>query len=683
MAYTLNEYHQLTFSNPDMPRIVVYPNNSVAASLLSHYKTSGMAVIALSDCVPVGASSLPMPNDIIIALTSKIAAYNERVVVVAIDSYLSLLSESNVMAFRVAMQGILDKAEENAVFMVCGENYPDEMFPPHYFESKKILQISGDFEVLESPKIKVVSDKWVKAGDTADYKTLLERLGSFLPTGEHTLVLNNLHTEQAGLSNAVSFLLDVKQVAERFYGVSTDLKTSTLESLLIKANEQGLSPENCLEAEFGSSNIDTRLALKRLLDLPDDDLWTAYVWLLQKRLPADTYFVKVLSVWITHGNLLRKYVVDAAISVLNDSNSQKFADERASAIVGLLTESLIVEFIGQTKELDSAAKFLNCGTTAERIELIWRVSKLDLTVGLPVMFAHLYPALGDYLSAADYGTSDLTTYFKEYRKLKINNTITENFVNKAYKFFLPASLPTRESLLSELRTDNTALLIVDGMGAEYFPLLLAIARRRNMNLESFAIVSVKLPTSTAFNPISWDKERTLHEVKDIDNIAHDGATKHESCPPERNIEAVLRVFETEVFNRIATGLNQFTRVVVTGDHGASRLAVLAHNENLGTTLPWRGQPDDWRYSLAPAGETRPSEYEQQYFPETQKVYWVVRGYNRLPKSGGKPNELHGGASLEERLVPIVVFTRNTSALPLEELGKKPVAEIVDEFEDLI
>lgn len=50
-----------------------------------------------------------------------------------------------------------------------------------------------------------------------------------------------------------------------------------------------------------------------------------------------------------------------------------------------------------------------------------------------------------------------------------------------------------------------------------------------------------------------------------------------------------RIFETEIANRIAAGLNHFARVVVTADHGASRLAVIAHNEGKGTTLPWEGQ----------------------------------------------------------------------------------------------
>jgi hypothetical protein len=685
MKHTLNEYYQLKFGKPNAPRIVVYPNNLVAASLLNYYKTNAAAVIALSDCLLEGTCNLPMPNDIFVSLNSKFAEYSGCVVVVAIDSYLSLLSKNNITAFWVAMQGLLDKAEANAVFMVCGEHYSDEMFPPHYSESRKIIRISGDFEVLEPPKINVISSKWLKSGDATDYKTLLDKLGNFLPTGEHTLVLDDLCTEQAGLSNTVSFLLDVKQIAEHFYDISADLPLPTLKALLTKANEKGLSPENYIESEFGSDGIDARFALKRLLELPDDDLWLAYGWLLQKRLPVDTYLAKVLSAEITYSNLLRKYVIDTAVSIQNDSNAQKFADERASAIASLPTkpEPLIAEFISHVKEFDSAIKFLNCGTTAERIELLRRVSKLELTMGLPKIFARLYPTLADYLTDIDYGISSLATYFKEYRKLKVKNMVTPEFVKKAYDTVLPAEIPTRELLLSKLRADDTALLIIDGMGAEYFSLLIAMARRYAMNVESASVASVKLPTSTDFNRIKWNPEHLLDEAKGVDNTAHKGDEEYERCTPEQNFEAVLRAFELKVFTRITNSLNKYPRVVVTADHGTSRLAVLAHNEGLATTLPWNGQPDDWRYSLAPAGKARPPEYEQQYFPESQKTYWVVRGYNRLPKSGGKLNELHGGASLEERLVPVVVFTRNASVLPQKQLEKKPIAEIVDEFEGII
>ena len=46
-------------------------------------------------------------------------------------------------------------------------------------------------------------------------------------------------------------------------------------------------------------------------------------------------------------------------------------------------------------------------------------------------------------------------------------------------------------------------------------------------------------------------------------------------------------------------------------------------------------------------------------------------------------ELHGGASLEERLVPIVVFSRNAATEEPKQLDKKAKVEIVDEFDGLI
>jgi hypothetical protein len=683
MECTLNEYYQLSFSNPNATRIVVYPNNTIASSLLNHHKSNNsMTVVSLYECISDNAVSLPMPNTILSALDDMIKRQSNRVAVVGIDSYLSLLSEGNITAFFVALRGQLDKCELNNVFLVSSERFLDSLFSPQYFEGKKVLKISGDFEVCEPPKINIVSDKWVNTSPLGDFKALLKHLGNFLPSGDHTLVLKDIREKLAGLSSNVSFFLDVKQVAERFYDISADLEMVTLELLLKKAKDKCVSPVIYLETEFGEENINTRLAVKRLLEIANDALWTAFVWLLQKRLAINTYLAKVLSSSVTHDNLLRKYVVDTTILVLDDIGVNKFAAERAEALNGLTVEPLIVEFIGQTKDVDSAISFLNCGTTAERIELARRASKLGFVTGLPETFARLYPALADYLSPSDYGTRDLTDYFTEYRQLKITNTVTDVFIKKAYELVLPTSFPTRESLLSELRTENTALLVVDGMGAEYLPLLLAMARRRNMSIESSAVASVNLPTMTDFNHIQWEVTRSLDEVRGSDTIAHDGAERHEKNPPERNIEKTLRTFD-EVFNRIAGGFSRFLRVVVTADHGTSRLAVIAHNENKGTTLPWDGQPDDWRYSVAPTEAIRPPELEQQYHPESGKTYWVVRGYNRLPKTGGKCNELHGGASLEERLVPVVVFTRTESATPPKQLDENKTEKLVDKFTDII
>ena len=681
MERTLNEYCGLTFTNPNAPRIVVYPNNTIAARLLNHHGAS----VSVADCVAEDRLNLPMPETLLPELDRKIQERGGRVVVVGIDAYLSLLSDEKVTAFFTALRRRIDAGELNAVYLVSNKHNL-RFGKPGYETNLDVIKISGDFEYVEPPKVEVVSDKWVQPNDIKDYNALLKQLGDFLPTEECKLVLKDIKSSQAGLGNNVSFVCDVRQIAERFYGISADLSPTTIELWLTKAKESGKAPKSYLEEEFGEINIDARFAIKRLIKLPDDALWPAYIWLLQKRLSADTYFAKVLSSDITHGNLLRKYVVDTAATLLNDNNAKKFAEERAEALSGLTDKnSLIIDFIGQTKEIDAASEFLNCGTDAERIDIVRRASCFDLATGLPTVLKRLYPTLADYLSSEfNYGTNELNGYFREYRRLKITNTITAEFVKKAFDLVLSTSFPLRDSVLLGLRTDDTALLVVDGMGAEYMPLLLAMAKRRNMNVESFDVVAAKLPTSTTpFNPILWDKNNMLNEIREVDNIAHNGAAKHEYCPPERNIAAVLSVFETEVFNRIAEGLSKYPRVVVTADHGSSRLAVIAHDKGYSEDLPWDknrdGEPLDWRYSLAPENANRPPEFERQYHPDTEKTYWVVRGYNRLPKQGGKLNELHGGASLEERLVPVVVFTNAETVVQSKKLNKEKEEQIIDKM----
>ena len=685
MAYTLNRYFQALFSNSNAPRVIVHPNNDTAAKLLLHHKGRGSTVIRVSDCLSDNCMNLPMPDVVMATVDAEIQKLNGRAFVVGLDAYLALLNTENVAFFMSELRSRLDDNKLNADYLLSAHTKPN--FVSRYEESRSVVVIEDKEETLEPLSIMAYSDKWVKSVGCFGYKKLLGQMSQYEPSGNYTLVLAGLIEKQAGIGNAVTFVLETRDVAVQHYKLDVDLDESTLGTLLSKLAESGKSAEVYLETLFGSANVNTRLALKSLLELPADNLWSAHIWALRRRLPGDSYIAKVISDAITRDNLLWKYIVSSAIVVLSDMNAKKYAAERADALkaIGSDYESLILEFIGQTKETDDALQFLNCGTNAERVEIVRRASTEDLSYGLPKEYGELFPTLADYFSSAfDFEDAATMAYFSEYRKLKILGTIPDSFVIRAYDFIVPKTYPTRDTLLAELQPQSdAALLVVDAMGAEYMPLLLAMAKRRGMNIESKAVVTAKLPTETVFNPIQWDKARILPEIKSIDNNVHNGAVKHEISLPERNFVETLRVFETEIMNRIAEGLHKYARVVVTADHGASRLAVIAHNDGKGTTLPWEGQPDNWRYSLAPQGVTRPPELVQEYFPETKQTYWIVRGYNRLPKMGGKLYELHGGATLEERLVPVVVFTNNAVTEVPKQLGKKTTAELVDEFEGLI
>jgi hypothetical protein len=683
MTYTLNDYCKN--ANSSDTRAEVYSDNNTAANLLAYHKRNGAIVLMVHKCVSENTPILPMPDIFMQTLDAEIIASKKRIIVTGIDAYLSLLSEQNVKSFMTALYSRIDEVKLNAAYLISRNHFDGSKFSnPKFENSLQVVYIGDHGQYIAQPSVNVVSEKWLQhGGNPTNWSALLKMLGQFERAGEYTLVLDNFENKQAGLSDNVSQLLDISSIAEHYYKISANLPKNVLETLILKCKTNNVIPLDYIKYQFGPQNINIKLALKRLLELKNDELWPGYIWLLRNIIDKNSYLTRILSANIAAENLLRVYVCDMAITVLADTNAGIFAGERASAIkeIGNVADPLIIEFIAKTKQQtnETVVYWLNCGTEAECIEIVRRVSECDLTIGLPQIWNNLFPLLADYLSDEyDYGNNGLTEYFRDYRRLKIANNVTENFTKLAFDFVLPTNFDSRDAVLQDLSVDNnTALLVVDGMGAEYFPLILAMAKRKAINVEYEGILSAKLPTSTEFNLINWEENRRLKpNIHKTDNISHDGAEKHESCSSSQNIVATLTAFEN-ITNRVADGLTRFERVVLTSDHGSSRLAVLAHEKRIIKTLPWNGKPQDWRYSLAPPNIECPAEFEPYYNAERNITYWIVRGYNRLPKEGPKLNELHGGATLEERLVPIIVFSRIKSDNVVKQVSKQKIEQLVE------
>ena len=91
-----------------------------------------------------------------------------------------------------------------------------------------------------------------------------------------------------------------------------------------------------------------------------------------------------------------------------------------------------------------------------------------------------------------------------------------------------------------------------------------------------------------------------------------------------------------------------------------------------------GEVVDWRYRERAAQGGCPPELEETL----DGRYWVMRGYDRLPKRGGGQGcELHGGATLEERLVPVVIFSQMGQFVPKTKTdGKRARIIEKDDFD---
>ena len=689
--YSLNEYFQYA-NNCSGARIELYPDNNIAGRLFTKHMDDGYTEISISDCLKENSSELPLPNELMRLLDDKIESVNSPVIITGIDSYLFLISHKNKEIFMIALKKRLDSMKQIVVYLISTVFFDSKHFSnPKYYDSLSIVCLKDATISSPGPQstVTIFANEWSNNDTVVGWKQLIKKIGRYMPSENYTMSLlsNNI---QAGLSDNVISLFDIIEIAEELYGIPKDLPETCVTALLKRCKSRATyDAKSVIEEIFDKHNVNPNLALKRLVELEHDDIWQAYIWYLKKSIDKKSYLYQILiDSTITNENILSKYV-DSPISLLTAEDSIKYRNERALVLnaLGKNYEPLIIEFIQHIKNLPNSTVFpwLNCNTKSEHIEILHRLSEENLDFGPPAVIESIYCNLADYLTLKfDYPDNYLNIYFKQYRHQRITEIVTEQFVNEAFESVVPDSIEKRDAILNEFRSKNDiALLTVDGMGAEYYPLILSMAQRAGIAVEYKAVAEVRLPSSTEYNSIAWDSSRIISSIHEIDNISHDGDNKYEENSYETNLVATLDTFN-RIINTISNALTTYSKVMLTADHGSSRLAVVAYNKGMTKTLSEYKNPENWRYMIVSNNQTnRPDEFESHYDAEKEQTYWVVKGYNRLSKKGGKIS-VHGGATLEERLVPVILFTRQTKNKPTKEEPIKPVEQLVEKagFDDI-
>lgn len=682
---TLNEYcESIRNSRWDKKaRVVNLPPEESWTALRRFYQGRGDVELRLSDLVSEGAW-LPMPDEIFRrvhdAMRAQVAS-DKAVVLLGMPGYLALLTDENRLAAIVALREWIDDASgrEAVCFLRSDDGtgllLRDVFDNPRYRQGKQLIDI--DYEQVV-PHFKAGRTEVTLVGD---------ELASFIPeacdtfqkylryTEEHPndssvrrIVVASEGRELPGLSAEVRQVVCLRDFTRMFYHVEDSwLSEEALRWLCERGKE---SAEKTLTETLKTLFFSAGRVVKRVLCVYDALKGVereALLWLIRHIAPKGSYLECVAKQdGVVVGNFRSAYITGAAEYL---DKVGEFADERRNAIQEAdvsMSDAGIRQFIARcTGESTSCvAPWLNCGTDAEKAELLRRCA-VDGIVSNAVK--DVYPETAAYLhSDLVFGDITLEDYFREYRELKMAGHVTPEFYERAQNAIPPSLVQSRDAMVQRYATDNgCALLVVDAMGAEWLPMLVTLARQRNMGVDSVAVGKAQLPTATRFNDMHWpDAERRLPDIKRFDNIVHNGAEMHETRRAEENLAEALNVIGSEVLPRVADGLARFERILVTADHGSSRLAMLAWQvePRLARTLPCEtgAQIVDWRYRERSALGGCPPELEETL----DGRHWVVRGYNRLPKNGGGQGfELHSGATLEERLVPVIIFSRTGQFVP--------------------
>lgn len=276
----------------------------------------------------------------------------------------------------------------------------------------------------------------------------------------------------------------------------------------------------------------------------------------------------------------------------------------------------------------------------------------------------IYPALAQYLKPYifDCGkySESFTEYFRQYRLQKVTNQITPAFlktVNKNAVELPYTHLETRDSAILRISDKKNAYLYwIDALGVEYMAYITELVRKKGLSMHT-DITYAELPTITVINKGFFDKWSgpLKYKEEELDSIKHKekGGFVYKDGSAPVHLYSELKVIERAIdFAATELAMHHCKSVVIASDHGASRLAVIHKQEE--------------KYETDTKGEHSGrccKEFADADIPYAirENGYLVLADYGRFKKSRAANVEVHGGASLEEVLVPVITLTLKKQA----------------------
>ena len=337
-----------------------------------------------------------------------------------------------------------------------------------------------------------------------------------------------------------------------------------------------------------------------------------------------------------------------------DRNFRQLYSERKRLLRDFPEEDIAVFVKANEIDPDESIYRLTDNTLLEKKTTVQWVARH----GFNEAVSYVYPALKEYLAKYVFDSpvlaEELTEYFDAYKQQKVTNHISDSFIKLVEKYASGkyAQLPTRDNAIKAIPEKSTAYLYwIDAMGVEYLSYITALAKKKGLSIHT-DIVRSDLPTITTINKQFYDQWPDDRKYKEeaLDNIKHKEKGGYFFTKDENpiHIPAELDVIE-KALNTAAMelGMHHYKSFVIASDHGASRLAVIKKQE-----VPYetdtKGEHSG-RCCKAFDGCDVPYKIEDNGFI-------ILSDYGRFRGSRPANVEVHGGASLEEIVVPVITLT---------------------------
>lgn len=324
------------------------------------------------------------------------------------------------------------------------------------------------------------------------------------------------------------------------------------------------------------------------------------------------------------------------------------------------------DFIGKYER--NAVYYLTSLSEREEYELVKCFSIYDyeeeemrfvLRRGFPELNRYMQPFSFNIMNTklpeqAGQFRNELTSYFKEYKLQKLTNRIHTGFLEKVNTFAVTRpfmKLQPRSSIVAKMKKENAGVFFFDALGVEYVSYIQALCEKYGLICE-IAIGRSELPSITAVNKEFEITCANVKKISDLDEVKHHSLIyDYTACPYPNHIFRELEIIDTEI-RRICAQLAQgnMEEAIILSDHGASRLAVLYGKENKSSI-----ELEEKGIHSGRCCKVQENPYLEQAVYEDG--YAILANYERF-KGGRAANlEVHGGAALEEVVIPVIKITR--------------------------
>ncbi len=337
----------------------------------------------------------------------------------------------------------------------------------------------------------------------------------------------------------------------------------------------------------------------------------------------------------------KRYLQAMGITKLPSSFWEELEKQKESSVARLryLTDRTREE---KEKVVDLVGTALRKGVPLQ--EILGTLSKV-----YPGLFWYLaWEAVCDSISSSQV---DLQSYFSEYVQQKIADLVKPDFVERvrtvaeAKGVWWQDFQPTKH-IVDQLYQDGQTLLYwIDSLGLEYLGYLAGLLAQKEELTYAIHIGYALLPTTTEYNK-AFLEGKIVQEFRQLDELKHSNQYSY----PESIVDELDLL--QKALDEAVSRLDDYKKVLIVSDHGASRLAVLSSKNNLGLSYPPKPDARVKKYGRYCVDE------KHSYSSEIPTcidfgVYHVFADYGRFAVSGGNVGEIHGGATLEEVLVPII------------------------------